>query len=182
MSKDIPMTQSEQADAAADTAPDAKHPRIDPQTVIGWGVDADPENDPTYPMRDRSKDDGPGMNWTPPVAQVADVEILQSVEYGRRPATVGQSTPPSGLSGRIRRSAFAYSESQWGHWLLLMLADRVNFVEGIVEDLGKGTLPNPVAEMGLVKSSNARVAGVATLAVAGLAVFGLVTLLRGHDR
>ena len=43
-------------------------------------------------------------------------------------------------------------------------------------------LMTPVAEMGLVKSSNARVAGVATLAVAGLAVFGLVTLLRGRHR
>ena len=116
------MTQSDKALAAALTA----RPTIDPSTVVGWGVDADAENDPTWPMRDRSMDDGPGMNWTRPSLQQPEVEILQSVEHLRRPAVVGLSTPPSGLSGSIRRYAFRFSESEWGHWLLLMLADRIN--------------------------------------------------------
>ncbi len=68
------MTQSDKAAAAAVPAPDPRHPPIDPTTVVGWGVDADPENDPTWPMRDRAADDGPGMNWDPPAAQAADVE------------------------------------------------------------------------------------------------------------
>ncbi len=25
---------------------------VDPSKIPGWGVDADPRNDPTYPMRD----------------------------------------------------------------------------------------------------------------------------------
>lgn len=33
---------------------------IDPVDVNGWGVDADPQNDPTYPMRDRSVETGNG--------------------------------------------------------------------------------------------------------------------------
>jgi hypothetical protein len=33
---------------------------IEPESVVGWGVDADPLNDPTYPMRDRAEDDSPG--------------------------------------------------------------------------------------------------------------------------
>jgi hypothetical protein len=167
------MTQSDKAAAAAAIAPDAHHPPIDPTTVVGWGVDADPDNDPTWPMRDRSGDDGPGMNWTPPPSQAADVEILQSVEHKRRPAAVGQSTPPSGLSGMIRRSAFKFSESQWGHWLLLMLADRINTVEGMADDMRRGRGPNPLVEMGYVKQARAREAAIGTLAAVAVVGAGL---------
>ena len=30
----------------------------------------------------------------------------------------------------------------------MVLADRINVVEGIIEDIGKGRVPNPFAEMG----------------------------------
>jgi len=36
---------------------------IDPATVKGWGVDADPRNDPTYPYRQRGDDPGPAKDW-----------------------------------------------------------------------------------------------------------------------
>ncbi|HEY8570904.1 hypothetical protein [Phenylobacterium sp.] len=146
------MTQSDKANAAAETA----SPRIDPASVVGWGVDADPENDPTWPMRDRSRDDGPGLNWERPPVQHPDVEILQSVEHLRQPASVGTSTPPHGLSGVIRRKAFRFSESQWGHWLLLMLADRVDSIEGIFSDLKRGKRPRPFQEMGVARPSARR--------------------------
>ena len=168
------LTQSDRADSAARET----QARIDPATVVGWGVDADPENDPTWPMRDRSRDDGPGMNWTPPTRQEPGVEVLQSVEHLRQPAAVGESTPPSGLSGVIRRGAFRFSESQWGHWLLLILADRINTVEGVVDDLRRGRMPNPAVEMGFVPQSRARESAAITAAVAGLAVLGLVLLAR----
>ena len=41
----------------------------------------------------------------------------------------------------IRRFAFKYSESSYGHWLPLMLADRVNKVEGVLDDLSTATSP-----------------------------------------
>ncbi|HEV2081702.1 MAG TPA: hypothetical protein VGR32_04525 [Brevundimonas sp.] len=161
------MTQSDQAKAAAAAAV----PRIDPATVPGWGVDADPDNDPTWPMRDRTRDDGPGMNWTPPETQTADVEILQSVEHQRRPASVGTTLPPRGLSGLMRRRAFRLSESQWGHWLMLMAADRVDTVEGLIDDVRGGRMPNPLVEMGLVPRARAREAAIGTLAaVVGVGV------------
>lgn len=172
------MTQSDKAGTAAARAPEARHPRIDPMTVLGWGVDADPENDPTWPMRDRSRDDGPGMNWTPPPAQASHVEILQSVEHLRRSAVVGQSTPPSGLSGALRRAAFRFSESQWGHWLLLILADRINTAEGVLDDFRGGRAPNVLVEMGLVRRSRSREAAAATLALVGVTALGLVLLAR----
>ena len=168
------MTEATKAEAALRRIdPQA---RIDPQTVPGWGVDANPRNDPTYPMRNRAADDGPGMNWERPSLQGTDVEVLQSIEHVRRPAAFGTSTPPRGLSGMIRRWAFRYSESQWAHWLLLIGGDRVNMVEGLFGDLMRGRIPNLFAEMGLgtelkhrrnhfLISTAATVAGVAVLAV-----------------
>ena len=120
---------------------------INAATVRGWAVDADPNNDPTYPYRHRAADDHSGQ-WDRPPLQESEVEILQSIEHKRTPAVFGTSTPPSGLSGMIRRRAFTWSESNWLHWLLLMGADRINVVEGIAHDLSRGKVPNIPAEMG----------------------------------
>jgi hypothetical protein len=117
--------------------------------VPGWGVDADPQNDPTYPYRVRAKDPGLTKDWQRPAMQRTDVEILQSIEHIRRPAVVGSSTPPRWISGVVRRVAFRWSESHWLHWLLLMGADRINVVEGVVEDLAQAKIPNIPAEMGI---------------------------------
>jgi hypothetical protein len=70
------------------------------------------------------------------------------------------------------------SESQWGHWLLLMLADRVNTVEGVVDDLMRGRAPNPLVEMGIVKQSRSRESAIATAAVIGLVAVALVSVAR----
>jgi hypothetical protein len=39
------------------------------------------------------------------------------------------------VSGWIRRRAFRRSESDMRHWMLLLLADRVNVVEGLADDV-----------------------------------------------
>jgi len=119
----------------------------DPAGIKGWGVDANPKNDPTYPYRERDKEDHSGQ-WDRPAIQPLDVEVLQSIEHTKRPAVVGTSTPPSGLSGTLRRLAFRKSESNLLHWVLLLGADRVNLVEGFVQDLSRGKVPNIPAERG----------------------------------
>ena len=122
--------------------------RIDPSQVRGWGVDADPENDPTYPMKRRNNGEHAGYAWERPPQQPAEVEVLHSNERPNLTAVFGTSTPPVALSGMIRRLAFKYSESSYGHWLPLMLADRVNVVEGVLDDLAHGHIPNLVDELG----------------------------------
>lgn len=146
---------------------------IDPSKVPGWGVDANPKNDPTFPMRDRSHEDKRGMNWKRPPQQRETVEILQSIERNNLPAVFGTSTPPSGVSGMIRRQAFRYSESEWAHWLMLMAADRVNVVEGLVEDLGRGRVPNIPGEMGIRSELEHNRAGLMRKALVAGAVVGL---------
>lgn len=121
---------------------------VDPSQVRGWGVDADPDNDPTYPYRARENDDHSGK-WDRPPVQAVDIEVLQSIEHKQRPAVVGTSTPPSGLSGGLRRLAYTRSESNLLHWLLLLGADRLNMVEAVVQDLAKGKVPNIPAETGM---------------------------------
>ncbi|HEX8684426.1 MAG TPA: hypothetical protein VF707_19070 [Ardenticatenaceae bacterium] len=121
---------------------------IDPSQVKGWGVDADPKNDPTYPMKQRNNGEHAGYSWERPPQQPLTVEVLHSNERPNVTATFGTSTPPSGVSGMLRRKAFNYSESSYGHWLPLMLADRVGVVEGLLADLAHGHIPNIVGELG----------------------------------
>ncbi len=154
---------------------------IDPRSVVGWGVDANSENDPTYPYRDRSRDEGLTNEWQRPAQQQSDVEILQSIEHVRRPAVFGTSAPPSGISGMIRRAAFRWSESNWLHWLMLMGADRINVVEGVVEDLARGKVPNIPAEMGARSEWKHNKKGFALKTAAVLAVSaGVVAMVRSR--
>jgi hypothetical protein len=124
------------------------HTAKDPSQIKGWGVDADPKNDPTYPMKNRNDGEHAGYNWERPPQQPTTIEVLHSNERPNVTSVFGTSTPPSGLSGVIRRAAFSYSESSYGHWLPLMLADRVGVVEGVLGDLKQGHLPNVFAEGG----------------------------------
>ncbi|HLL41321.1 MAG TPA: hypothetical protein VK357_16895 [Rubrobacteraceae bacterium] len=125
-----------------------EHTAKDPSQIKGWGVDADPRNDPTYPMKHRNDGEHAGYSWERPPQQPITTEILHSIERPDVTSVFGTSTPPSGLSGSIRRFAFRYSESSYGHWLPLMLADRVSVVEGVLGDLKHGHIPNVFAELG----------------------------------
>ena len=157
--------------------------RIDTASIPGWGVDADPENDPTYPMR-HVEDQTRGLSWQRPALQEPDVEVLQSVEHVRRPAVTGTSTPPRGVSGMIRRVAFKRSESDWLHWLMLMGADRINVVEGVVADLAHGKVPNVPAEMGARAEwrHNKRGLAVKTVTVLTLGALVVTALRRSSAR
>jgi hypothetical protein len=145
--------------------------------IKGWGIDANPENDPTYPMKHRTDAEQEGYSWERPPQQSIDVEVLRSIERPNVSAVFGTSTPPSGLSGMIRRYAFKYSESSYGHWLPLLLADRVNVVEGIIDDLKRGHLPNIFAERGGKAEWKHNKKGLATKVLVGIAVTTAVVLL-----
>jgi hypothetical protein len=124
-------------------------------------------------------------HWLRPPQQPVEMEILQSSERPNMTATFGTSTPPSGLSGRIRRFAFRYSESSRAHWLPLMLADRINMLEGLVQDLSRGHVPNIFAEMGIRSEIRHNPRGFALKAgVAAGATYLLITWMkrRKHQR
>ena len=121
---------------------------VDPSQVKGWGIDANPKNDPVYPMKNRNNGEHKGYSWDRPTQQPVNMEVLHSNERPNVSSVFGTSTPPAGLSGMIRRFAFRYSESSYGHWLPLMAADRIGVVEGVLHDLTRGRIPNVFAERG----------------------------------
>ncbi|MGN6163811.1 MAG: hypothetical protein ACTHOF_04650 [Flavisolibacter sp.] len=119
-----------------------------PKDIPGWGHDADPDNNPTYPIKHYNGADHERLHYEKPPQQRQTVELLKSIERPTVSRVFGTSTPPSGLSGVIRRYAFKHSESTYLHWFPLVVADRVAVVEGIIDDLRHGIVPNLFVEKG----------------------------------
>ncbi|MCR5886296.1 hypothetical protein LRS06_00620 [Hymenobacter sp. J193] len=157
---------------------------IDPKQIPGWGVDADPKNDPTYPMRARMNVGQDPDSKHRPTLQQEGPEKLRSIERPNVSAVYGTTVPPSGLSGMIRRVAFRYSENRYRHWLPLVFADRVNVVEGILDDFVHGKVPNIYAEKGYpVEWKHNRTSLILKLAtVAAVAAGALVLLSSSGDK
>jgi hypothetical protein len=116
--------------------------------IPGWGMDADPENDPTYPMKHSNGADHQRLDYERAPQQPIDMEVFHSIERPGVTRVFGTSTPPSGLSGAIRRYAYKFSEATATHWMTLILADRVDVVQGKLNDLKNGIIPNPWIERG----------------------------------
>jgi hypothetical protein len=155
-----------------------KNIKINPRDIKGWGIDADPLDVPAYPMKIRNENDNKkGIFWERPAQQPAQVEVLVSNERPTITAVFGTPNPPSGLSGRIRRFAFRYSESSYGHWLPLLLADRVNMIEGIADDIRQGSFPNIFAELGGKSELKHNPAGFAKKLALGVAITAGIVLL-----
>ena len=113
--------------------------------IQGWGADLDRANRPAVPMeRTPPRLDVP---WDTPEQQSRDIEVLHSIERPGISKVFGTSVPPSGVSGMMRRCAFRRSENDLRHWLMLMAADRVNVVEGVVDDVRRS--PKSMALLGV---------------------------------
>jgi hypothetical protein len=152
------------------------------KNIEGWGIDADPENDPTFPMKQKILNGEQSLNYVRPPQQLTNTEILHSNERPGFTSVFGTSSPPSGLSGRLRRYAFRFSEGSSAHWLTLILADRVNVVEGIVDDIRHGHFPNLIKERGLMAEwKYNRVAAIKKIAT-GVAVTAAIISVMIYKR
>ena len=152
--------------------------------INGWGIDADPLDVPAYPMKRRTENDNKGMIWERPPQQPQLVEVLHSNERPSVSAVFGSPNPPKGLSGKIRRFAFKYSESTWTHWLALLFADRVNMMEGFKEDFENGHIPNLFEEHGGKSELQFNKAGLARKVLTGAAIVTFAVLfinMRSRD-
>ena len=119
----------------------------------------------------------------PSSLQPEDVELLKSTERPQVSAVFGESAPPVGLSGMIRRFAFKYGKSHYGHWLLLLLADRVNVVEGVLDDLRHGHIPDIFAEKDYeTEWEHNKIRLIIKLTTVAALVTGTVVLLSRKDR
>lgn len=150
------------------------------ERVPGWGADLDPANRPGVPM-ERTP---PRLEHVhrPAEQPRRDVEVLHSVERPGLTPIYGTTAPPKGLSGMIRRVAFRYGENDMRHWMILLLADRVDMGEGLVEDLAHGHVPNLWKEMGLASEWKHNRAGLLRKAAIAGAVVGVALWARNRRR
>ena len=119
-----------------------------PSTIPGWGVDLESENRPGIP-KERKPQNGTGAHWKEPEKQIATVKIYHTIERPGLTPVFGTTCPPKGLSGLLRDVAYRFGEGRLSHWLMLVLADRVDVIETIVVDIVRGRAGNPLSEMGL---------------------------------
>ena len=150
--------------------------------IPGWGIDADPENDPTYPIKRRNGADYERFNYEKPDQQPVEIEVLHSIERPGISRVFGTSVPPHGLSGRLRRYAFTYSESTYKHWVPLVVADRIDVVQGIVDDLKRGIIPNIFGEKGWKAEWKYNRKGLIEKLAIGVAVTAGIMMLLSQKR
>ena len=152
------------------------------EQIAGWGSDLDRARRPAEP-KERRPARLEGLHWHDVEPQAANVTVLHSTERPGLTPIFGSPLPPRGVSGQVRRLAFGYSENDLRHWLLLLFADRVDVVQGLVSDVAHGHVPRLYAETGgraeLRHNPRAAVAKAAVL-VAGAALF--MAWRRGRSR
>jgi hypothetical protein len=118
--------------------------------IPGWGADLDPADRPSVP-RERFDPSLSGAHWEHPEQQPEKWPRERSVEHTQLPPVFGTTCPPKGLSGVIRKYAYAkYSEGQAAHWLLLMAGDRVDVVESGLRSMLSLRPDNPITQTGVM--------------------------------
>jgi hypothetical protein len=131
----------------------AEHPPVPDSDELraripGWGADLDPNDRPAVP-RMKFDPSATGAHWDFPERQVEKWPRERSIEHATLTPVFGTSTPPSGLSGVVRRYAYRYSEGRAAHWLLLLAADRINAVESHAASFLTLRPDNPFTETGI---------------------------------
>ena len=117
--------------------------------IPGWGVDLDPADRPSHPKL-RYAPEETGAHWDFPERQPEKWPRERSIEHAMLTPVFGTSTPPRGLSGAIRKFSYArYSEGRAAHWLLLVLADRVDAWENHLRSFLTLRPDNPITETGV---------------------------------
>jgi hypothetical protein len=118
--------------------------------IPGWGADLDPKDRPSVP-RERFAPEVTGAHWDFPDRQPETVPRERSVEHKFLTPVFGTAQPLTGLSGAIRRYAYArFSEGRAAHWLLLMAGDRVNVAESALRSFASLRPDNPITQTGVL--------------------------------
>lgn len=115
--------------------------------IPGWGADLDPKDRPAVPREIHAET---GAHWDFPDRQIEQTPRERSIEHAFLTPVFGTSAPLKGLSGKLRKLAYArYSEGRAAHWLILVAADRVDVAESRVTSLLQGRPDRMVHELGL---------------------------------
>jgi hypothetical protein len=118
--------------------------------IPGWGADLAPADRPSHPKLNYAPDTT-GAQWEFPDRQPEKWPRERSIEHAFLTPVFGTAQPPTGLSGAIRKFSYAkYSEGRAAHWLLLILADRVDAWENHLKSFLTLRPDNPITETGVL--------------------------------
>lgn len=143
---------SSEDDIPAYTPDDIPRPSSDDlrSRIPGWGADLDPADRPSYPKLDL-RPDLTGAHWRFPERQPDPGQRERSIEHRFLTPVFGTAQPLRGLSGRIRRLAYArYSEGRLAHWLLLIAGDRVDTFGSTLRSFASSRPDNLITETGIM--------------------------------
>lgn len=143
---------------------DARKPDLTPsaeelrERIPGWGADLPEKHRRTWQERE---DYGPtGAHWELPEQQRGHPDRERSIEHSRLTPVFGSAQPLRGVAGAVRRIAYRrFSEGQARHWLLLILADRVESVGAHLRSFATGRPDNPVTQTGALSEPRHRPIG-----------------------
>jgi hypothetical protein len=117
--------------------------------IPGWGVDLDPKDRPAVPKL-RPEPEGNGARWDFPDRQPENRSRERSIEHAFLTPVFGTTCPLRGVSGVLRKAAYArYSEGRAAHWLLLLASDRVDAWESHLRSFLTLRPDNPITETGV---------------------------------
>ncbi|MEW1835463.1 hypothetical protein [Microbacterium sp. NPDC079995] len=117
--------------------------------IPGWGADLDPSDRPAFPREQPGIHTG--AHWDIPEQQPHGAGRERSIEHNRLTPVFGTAQPLHGVSGLIRRIAYArFSEGQTPHWMLLILGDRVESTGAHVRSLFSRRPDDPVTQSGVL--------------------------------
>lgn len=117
--------------------------------IPGWGADLDPRERPSVP-RLQPREHPTGAHWDFPERQPELAPRERSIEHEFLTPVFGTSCPTHGVSGLLRRYAYRhYSEARAAHWLILVVADRVDAWGSHVRSLASLHPDNPQTETGV---------------------------------
>lgn len=94
------------------------------QGIEGRGADLDPSQRPGIPM-ELNPQPLPGSQ-VPITPQQSDYPVLLHGGKQRKPPVYGTAAPPKALSGMLRKLAYKYPDHWARHWMMLIMADRVD--------------------------------------------------------
>ena len=116
--------------------------------IPGWGADLDPADRPSFPKLQRGLDTG--AHWDFPDRQPGTEGREHSIEHAFVTPVFGTAQPLHGVSGAIRRLAYArFSEGRLAHWLLLVVGDRVDAWGSHLRSFATAHPDNPITETGV---------------------------------
>jgi hypothetical protein len=113
---------------------------IEQPTVPNWGIDRTPDHRPGEP-REAQPRPLEGAHWSTPALQASAVPVLKRADLAELTPVFSTAVPPHGISGELRRLAYQYPDQDNKHWILLLLADRVDVIESDLGGFVRRALP-----------------------------------------